>query len=77
MDLISFKNLAEPCNSYFNLEEELSEDEVDTEENVEKMKEILDKLKEKIKTFGSIDLNLLQDKEWIAFEKGYIKDKDV
>lgn len=77
MDLISFKNLVEPCNSYFNLEEELSEDEGDTKENIEKMKEILDKLKEKIKTFRSIDLNLLQDKEWIAFEKGYIKDKDV
>lgn len=74
MDLISFKNLVEHCNSYFEPEE--SEEEV-TEENVEKMKEILDKLKEKIKTFRSIDLNLLQDKEWIAFEKGYIKDKDV
>ena len=70
MDLISFKNLVEPCNSYFNLEEELSEDEGDTKE---KMKEILDKLKEKIKTFDSIDLNLLQDKEWIAFEKRIYK----
>jgi len=72
MDLISFKNLVEHCNSYFEPEE--SEEEV-TEENIEKMKEILDKLKEKIKTFGSIDLKLLQDKEWLKMD--YIKDKDV
>jgi len=72
MDLISFKNLVEHCNSYFEPEE--SEEE-DTEENIEKMKEILDKLKEKIKTFGSIDLKLLQDKEWLKMD--YIKDKDV